>query len=476
MIIKPPFSSVILFCATIFGVDYCYLCASKITYMDIAIKAGQLILALAILVTVHEFGHYLAARAFKTRVEKFYLFFNPWFSVFKKKIGDTEWGLGWLPLGGYVKISGMIDESMDTEQMKQDPQPWEFRSKPAWQRLIIMLGGIIVNLILGFAIYIFILWGYGKTIVPAESNGHGVLVGEVLQKYGFQNGDEIVSMGGQEIRSLDQVGKGIMLRGQREFQVLHSDGSESTILLPADVEYEIFQTEGMNTVSHRYLSIIGAVVDTMEAGKKGVLAGDVVKAVNGIGIMYWDELTTAIQAGKSSEIQLTVARSGEMVDLLLEVDSTGRIGIQLSDDLAAHGLKKEKIDYSFGQAMGAGFGFGYQTLRDYVVSLKFIFTSKGATGLGGIGTIANLYGSKWVWHDFWMTTAFLSFMLAFLNLLPIPALDGGHVAFLTVEMITGKPLPQKFMEYAQTFGIILLLGLMLYANGLDILRGLGLWK
>jgi regulator of sigma E protease len=444
--------------------------------MDIAIKAGQLILALAILVTVHEFGHYLAARAFNTRVEKFYLFFNPWFSVFKKKIGDTEWGLGWLPLGGYVKISGMIDESMDTEQMKQDPQPWEFRSKPAWQRLIIMLGGIIVNLILGFLIYIFILWGYGKTIIAAEGNGRGVLVGEVLQKYGFQNGDKILKMGGKEILSLDQVGKGIMLRGEREFLVQHVDGSESKINLPKDVEYEIFQTEGMSTVSHRYLPVIGSVVDDMEAAKKGLQAGDLIVATDGETINFWDEFTNKLQSSKNQSLAVTINRDGALIEQILDIDSTGKIGIQLSDDLAVHGLEKKQITYSFGAAVGAGFGFGYQTLRDYVVSLKFIFTSKGATGLGGIGTIANLYGAQWVWHDFWMTTAFLSFMLAFLNLLPIPALDGGHVAFLTVEMITGKALPQKFLEYAQTFGIILLLGLMLYANGLDLLRGLGLWK
>jgi regulator of sigma E protease len=264
--------------------------------MDILIKVGQLILALAILVTVHEFGHYLAARAFKTRVEKFYLFFNPWFSVFKKKIGDTEWGLGWLPLGGYVKIAGMIDESMDTEQMKQEPQPWEFRYKPAWQRLIIMLGGIIVNLILGFGIYIFILWGYGKTYVGAEGNGHGVYVGEVLQQYGFQNGDKIVSMGGKEIKSLDEVGKGIMLRAEREFVVLHEDGTEETIKLPEDVEYEIFKTEGMNTVSHRYYPIIGQVVDGLEAHKKGLKAGDAVLAINGNEIKFWDEFTESIKS------------------------------------------------------------------------------------------------------------------------------------------------------------------------------------
>lgn len=444
--------------------------------MDILIKVGQLILALAILVTVHEFGHYLAARAFKTRVEKFYLFFNPWFSVFKKKIGDTEWGLGWLPLGGYVKISGMIDESMDTEQLKQEPQPWEFRSKPAWQRLIIMLGGIIVNLILGFGIYIFILWGYGKTYVGAEGNGHGVYVGEVLQQYGFQNGDKIVSMGGKEIKSLDEVGKGIMLRAEREFVVLHEDGTEETIKLPEDVEYEIFKTEGMNTVSHRYYPIIGQVVDGLEAHKKGLKAGDAVLAINGNEIEFWDEFTESIKSNAGGTLDLTIERAGKIEEISVDVDSTGKIGIAMSTEIAEHGLSKSKIDYSFGEAFSAGIGFGYQTLRDYVVSLKFIFTSKGATGLGGVGTIANLYGAKWVWHDFWMTTAFLSFMLAFLNLLPIPALDGGHVAFLSWEMITGKSLPQKFLEYAQMVGIIFLLGLMLYANGLDILRGLGLWK
>jgi regulator of sigma E protease len=444
--------------------------------MDILIKVGQLILALAILVTVHEFGHYLAARAFKTRVEKFYLFFNPWFSVFKKKIGDTEWGLGWLPLGGYVKIAGMIDESMDTEQMKQEPQPWEFRYKPAWQRLIIMLGGIIVNLILGFGIYIFILWGYGKTYVGAEGNGHGVYVGEVLQQYGFQNGDKIVSMGGKEIKSLDEVGKGIMLRAEREFVVLHEDGTEETIKLPEDVEYEIFKTEGMNTVSHRYYPIIGQVVDGLEAHKKGLKAGDAVLAINGNEIKFWDEFTESIKSNAGGTLALTIERAGKIEEISVDVDSTGKIGIAMSTEIAGHGLSKSKIDYSFADAFSAGIGFGYQTLRDYVVSLKFIFTSKGATGLGGVGTIANLYGSKWVWHDFWMTTAFLSFMLAFLNLLPIPALDGGHVAFLSWEMITGKSLPQKFLEYAQMVGIIFLLGLMLYANGLDVLRGLGLWK
>ena len=339
-----------------------------------------------------------------------------------------------------------------------------------------MLGGIIVNLILGFGIYIFILYGYGKSFVRAEGNGHGIQVGEVLQKYGFQNSDRVLTMGGKEIKSLDELGKGIMLRGERDFVVLHANGEEQSISLPEDVEYEIFATDGMSTVSHRYYPVIGQVVDGLEAHKKGLKAGDAVLAINGNEIKFWDEFTESIKSNAGGTLALTIERAGKIEEISLDVDSTGKIGIAMSTEIAAHGLSKSKIDYSFGEAFSAGIGFGYQTLRDYVVSLKFIFTSKGATGLGGVGTIANLYGSKWVWHDFWMTTAFLSFMLAFLNLLPIPALDGGHVAFLSWEMITGKSLPQKFLEYAQMVGIIFLLGLMLYANGLDILRALGLWK
>lgn len=444
--------------------------------MDILIKAGQLILALAILVTVHEFGHYLAARLFKTRVEKFYLFFNPWFSLYKKKIGETEWGLGWLPLGGYVKISGMIDESMDTEQLKQEPQPWEFRSKPAWQRLIIMLGGIIVNLIIGFLIYIMILWAYGKTVLSSTDPSNGVTVGEVLQKHGFQNGDRILKMGERDVADINEVGKGIMLRGERKFEVQRQNGAIETIVLPDEVEYEIFQTEGMNTVSHRVKAKIGEVVDTLEAGIKGLKPDDVVLSVDGNQIVYWDELTTAIKSKKNSAIDIVVLRNNEEKEFSLAVDSNGVIGIKVSDDLDFHGLSKEKISYSFSDAFSGGISLGVLTLTDYVSSLKFLFTKKGATGLGGIGTIANLFGSEWVWRDFWAQTAFLSFMLAFLNLLPIPALDGGHVLFLFVEMVTGRALPQKFLEYAQMFGVILLLGLMLYANGLDVMRGLGLWK
>lgn len=440
----------------------------------------QLILSLAILVTLHEFGHYIAAKMFKTRVEKFYLFFNPWFSVYKKKIGETEWGLGWLPLGGYVKISGMIDESMDTEQMKQEPQPWEFRSKPAWQRLIIMLGGIIVNLILGFFIYILIFWGYGRKVMDVASIENGYAFGEVLQKYGFDNGDRILSMKGEAFKSGDDAGKAIMLRNARNFEVLKSDGTVQEIALPKDVEYEIFATDGMKTVQPRINALIGDVVDTLEAGKKGLKKGDLVLAVNGKKIMFWDEMTTAIQANKDKEITLTVLRGSSQKDIALMVNEGGVIGVQSDGELANNGFKMKQIKYGLFGAVDFGMHHGYHTLRDYVVSLKFIFTSKGASSLGGVGTIAQLFSPdkddagkpKINWQAFWATTAFLSFMLAFLNLLPIPALDGGHVMFTLIEMVTGRKLPDKFMEYAQMFGVILLLGLMLYANGMDIFRAL----
>lgn len=438
--------------------------------MDILIKAGQLILALAILVTVHEFGHYLAARFFKTRVEKFYLFFNPYFSLYKKKIGETEWGIGWLPLGGYVKISGMIDESMDTEQMKQEPQPWEFRSKPAWQRLIIMLGGIIVNLIVGFFIYMMILVVYGKDEVVSKNPSNGLMVGDVLQKYGFQNGDRILRMGEKKDPSLEDLKKGIMFRDDYKFEVQHQDGTTSSITLPEDVEFEIFYTEGMTTFNHRLKAKIGQVVDTLEAGRKGLKSGDVVVAANNKTIVFWDELTKEIKSNKNGKIQLTVSRNGTLREFNLDIDSVGIIGVGVSDDLAFHGLEIKNNSFGLAQSVSGGIGMGINTLNDYVSQMKFVFTKKGAQGLGGFASIGNLFSPTWDWHHFWGMTAFLSFVLAFMNLLPIPALDGGHVLFLLVEMITGKSLPQKFLEYAQMTGVILLLALMLYVNGLDILR------
>jgi regulator of sigma E protease len=408
---------------------------------------------------------------FKTRVEKFYLFFNPWFSLYKKKIGETEWGLGWLPLGGYVKISGMVDESMDTEQLKQDPQPWEFRSKPAWQRLIIMLGGIIVNLFVGFLIYILILWAYGSSYYDINSNNEGLAVGEVLKAHGFRDGDKILSMEGDKIKSLDEASKGVMLRGSRNFEVLHADGTMSKIQLPEDVDYEIFQTEGMTVFNHRTQPILGEMDASMPGYKLGLRENDRVISVNGKAITYFYELSEILKKNKEKTVKLEYSRNDKTKVISAPVDKNGKIGIAVSNE-----LKLVPVSYNLSESITSGIQRGVQTLGDYTSQLKFIFTKKGVSGLGGFATIGNMFGPQWVWADFWAMTAFLSFILAVMNLLPIPALDGGHVMFLIVEMITRRPVPQKFLEYAQMFGVILLLGLMLYANGLDLLRGLGLWK
>jgi regulator of sigma E protease len=333
-----------------------------------------------------------------------------------------------------------------------------------------MLGCIVVNLVVGFLIYIMIFWGYGKTFVSNESLENGYSFGEVMQKYGFENGDRILSMNGKEVLTSDEINKAVMLRSAREFEVLKQDGTTNSISLPENVEYEVFATEGMQIAQPRILPIIGTVVDTLEAGKKGIKSGDVVVSINDEPIEFWDEMTDRIRANKNNEITLTVSRDNEQVDIMLVVNEEGIIGIGNEGDLTKHGLKLETMSLGLGAAFSEGLSHGYNTLRDYVVSLKFLFTSKGASSLGGVGTIASLFGKTWNWQGFWVTTAFLSFMLAFLNLLPIPALDGGHVMFTLVEMITGRKLPEKFMEYAQMFGIILLLGLMLYANGMDVFR------
>lgn len=441
--------------------------------MGTLIIAAQFILALAILITIHEFGHFLAARAFKTRVEKFYLFFNPWFSIFKKKIGDTEWGLGWLPLGGYVKISGMIDESMDTEQMKQDPQPWEFRSKPAWQRLIIMLGGIIVNLIFGYLVYILVLWHYGDKYYDANVDGRGYQYGEVMRSHGFENGDVILTMGGKDVRNLLDVTKGVMLRGERDFKVQKTDGNVVSIQLPKKVDSDIFQTDGMDVASARIFVIVDSIIADTPAAAAGFKKGDRIVSIGGVETMYFDEFQKGLKDYASSEVEIGVLRDNKPIVLNVAVDSSGRIGFKPNTELEEHGFQMVTDQYSFAQAFSTGLTKGHRTLTDYVAQFKFLFTKKGATQIGGFISIAKIYDSKWNWYRFWLNTAMISFILAFMNLLPIPALDGGHVLFLSVEMITGKTLPQKFLEYAQMVGIILLLALMLYANGNDVV---GLFK
>lgn len=436
--------------------------------MEILIKAGQLILSLSILIVLHEFGHYLPARWFKTRVEKFYLFFDYKFSLFKKKIGETTWGIGWIPLGGYVKISGMIDESMDKEQMKQPPQEWEFRSKPAWQRLIIMIGGVVVNMIVGIVIYILVLFAWGEDYIAPKDVKHGYSFHETYKELGFQDGDNIVALDGEVPFDVMDINKFILLRDIQEITI-ERNGQESKIVLPEDMDMRAFKAGAMNGISPRFTAVIDSVIVAGNAEKAGLQKGDSIIAVNDHTTAYWDQFQTQIKANKSKDVSVIYLRDEVIDSLIVSVDSLGMIGVApvgLSKDIVSH------KDYSFGAAIPGGLKLGMNTLSDYVSQLKFLFTKEGASSIGGFGAFGSLFSPTWDWQVFWGMTAFISIMLAFMNFLPIPALDGGHIMFLLYEMITGRKPNEKLMEYAQMAGIILLLGLLLYANGLDIYKAI----
>ena len=450
--------------------------------MDILIKASQLILSLSILVILHELGHFIPARLFKTRVEKFYLFFDPWFSLFKKKVGNTEYGVGWLPLGGYVKISGMIDESMDKEQMKKDPEPWEFRAKPAWQRLIIMLGGVFVNLILGIVIYTMVLFVWGKEYIPVGALNDGMVIHDEFKIDSsstinkewrkFQDGDNIISVDGEVPFDVTEVNKMILLRGARKIKVRHQNGVEEIVDLPNNIDDIMFQKDAMRIFSPRVPPIIGEIKEDAlgDAKNSDLEEGDLIVSINDTAIYYWDNLVRKIQQNKNKKVKVGYKRNGVIAYDDIEVDGSGILGVQIHDKILSDKIQLKK--YSFLESIPAGWNEAIWSLSDYASQFKFVFTSKGVSSLGGFGTIGGLFKSEWNWQSFWSLTAFLSLMLAFMNLLPIPALDGGHVMFLLYEIIAGKPAPEKFMERAQMVGMILLLGLLVFANGQDIYKAI----
>lgn len=467
----------------------------KILHMDFWIKAAQLFLSLAILVTLHELGHFLPAKLFKTRIEKFYLFFNPWLSIFRyKKVNgvkktswftkespkewnedqhSTEWGLGWLPLGGYVKIAGMIDESMDTEQMKQPAQPWEFRSKKAWQRLIIMIGGVTVNLILGYIIYIGVILMWGQTELKQDKLQAGLSVHPYLKKYHIQSGDIVLSVEGQKVLNLEDLNKGIMLRDARKLTVQHPDGSTENVTLPEEVDQEFFQAGSMPAFGLRSkANVVADIVSGTPAEKAKLKKEDKILMVNEKQIIYFDDLQSELYACKGKSAELTILRGKDTLKLKSDVTKEGTIGFQTNAKVVFDSTAIEKKTYGFGESISIGFSYGTNTLTDYVSQFKFVFTKKGASSIGGFAAIGNMFPPVWDWQAFWLNTALLSIILAFMNILPIPALDGGHVVFLLYEMITGKEAPQKILEYAQYVGIVLLLGLMIYANGNDLIRWL----
>lgn len=447
--------------------------------MEILIKASQFILSLSLLIVLHELGHFIPAKLFKTRVEKFYLFFDYKFSILKKKVGETVYGIGWIPLGGYVKISGMIDESMDTEQMKQPAQPWEFRSKPAWQRLIIMLGGVFVNFVLGIFIYIMLMWAYGENYLPNQSVNakDGIWVQDSLaMKVGLQTGDKILTVDGEKVKKFS--GLTLEFINGNNFQI-ERDGKVIDKKIPTDFISQLMDRgkEAGPMVSIRLPFMIGKIPDNSRNKNSGIQVKDLIIGINGKEKKYYDEIEAEFLKNKGQEITLTVKRNNQNFDIPVSISDKGKLEVNPTNlktsEIAKLGFYDlENIEYSFIEAIPAGWHKSWKTLTDYVKQLKKIFNpSTGAyKGLGGFISIGSIFPDEWSAESFWTITAFLSIMLGFMNLLPIPALDGGHVVFTLWEMITGKKPGDKFLEYAQVIGFVLLLALLLFANGNDIFR------
>jgi regulator of sigma E protease len=440
--------------------------------MEIYIKITQFLLSLSLLIVLHELGHFIPAKLFKTRVEKFYLFFDYKFSIFKKKIGDTVYGIGWIPLGGYVKISGMIDESMDKEQMALPPKPWEFRSKPAWQRLIIMLGGVTVNFILGIFIYIMMFTAWGDNYVAPENVKQGFYVSDLFQSLGFQNGDKILKVNDEVPVNVLDVNKHLFLRDIASIEVNHPDGNSEIIDLPEDIGLQMWTTGNMDAFQPRTFAILDSIVPGSPAFEAGLKKGDIVTAINDQKIAYWDEFTSQVKSNpENKEMKVTVDRDRETESFMIIPDKDQNLGVYTKGYTEDVIILSHK-DYSFSESVVPGFSKAYWTLRDYMAQFKYVFTEKGATSLGGFITIGSIFPSKWDWRSFWSITALLSIMLGFMNLLPIPALDGGHVVFTLYEIISGRKPSDKFLEYAQVTGFIILISLLLFANGNDIYKWL----
>jgi len=441
--------------------------------MDFWIRAAQLILSLSILIVLHEFGHYIPARLFKIRVEKFYLFFDPWFSLFKKKIGDTEWGIGWLPLGGYVKIAGMIDESMDKEQMAEPAKPDEFRAKPAWQRLIVMIGGVTVNIIVGFALYIMILNVWGEEKIDQQKMTNGMAVHPYMEQFGFRSGDKVLTVNGEKLDELEKLGGEIMIFDKRNFTVQHQDGKIENIKLPEDIGYKMFANgaEQAFTARNFFEKVDSVTPNSVAAGMK-LKKGDQFLAVNGQEFTFYDEFSTMVYKNRGKKTEFTVLRGNDTLTLNGKIKGDGKIGFIAKTKPTGDSSAIYHVSYGFGESIGAGISKGYRTLYMNVAQFKYVFTKKGASSLGGFASIGKLFPTTWNWQAFWALTAFISIALAFMNILPIPALDGGHVIFLLYEMITGRAPAQRVMEVAQYFGFFLLIGLLLYANGNDIIKAI----
>ncbi|MEN8227423.1 MAG: RIP metalloprotease RseP [Bacteroidota bacterium] len=434
--------------------------------MDVFIKIAQLLVSLSILIVMHELGHFTLSRIFKVRVEKFYLFFDAGFSLFKKKIGGTEYGIGWLPLGGYVKISGMIDESMDREQMKKPPQPWEFRSKKAWQRLLIMLGGVIVNFLLALFIYILVFFSWGESYVPADRVEYGYMFDSTFVEMGLQNGDKILALDGKKVDKWKLIHHDIVVNQTKIVQV-ERDGRVMDVHLPEGMTSRLLKIQF--PLEPRVPCVISSLVEDGGLIKSGAQAGDQFIAVNGVPVFSYDEFMVQTGGAKNRPFELTALRGLDTIQMQVTTSEEGKFGFY--NKIYLDFFEPVVVRYSFFQSVPAGINHGVDITKSYLKQLKMLFKpeTKAYEELGGFIKIGSIFPSTWDWQSFWNMTAFLSIILAIMNILPIPALDGGHVMFLLFEMITGRKPGDKFMEYAQIVGMVLLLSLLLYANLNDII-------
>lgn len=437
--------------------------------MEVFIKVLQVIACFSLLVLIHEFGHFLFAKIFHTRVEKFYLFFNPWFSIFKFRIGETEYGMGWVPFGGYCKIAGMVDESMDTEQMKSEPKPWEYRSKPAWQRLLIIVGGVLMNIVLAIGIYIGITYAWGDSYIRTKDVEHGFMFSEVAHEIGFRDGDKVLSVGGEYVDNYGQIPAVILLDDARDVQV-ERDGKP--LMLTIDTKYIKAMLKDKEFIALRTPFVVGKVQPEGGAAAGGLMAGDSLVAVDSVPMRWFDEFRAAFAEHKGDTALVTFVRGGERLTAAVPVSREGQVGAYLAGVNLADIYRVSTRQYSFLEAIPVGFGRAFTSIGSYLKQLKLIASpeTEAYKSVGGIIAMGNFFPGEWNWLQFWQITALISIMLAVLNILPIPMLDGGHMVFILYEMITRRTPSDKFMERAQLVGMIIVFGIVILTNGNDILK------
>ena len=437
--------------------------------MEILIKAAQLLLGFSILILIHEFGHFIFARLFQVRVDKFYLFFDPWFSLFKYKPhnGHTEYGIGWLPLGGYCKMSGMLDESMDTEQLAQPPQPWEFRSKPAYARLAILFGGVLFNFLLALVIFSMILFKWGDAYLPLKNMQMGMKYSDTFKEAGFQDGDILIAANGKELERLDNESFRAIIEAKTV--TVSRNGAFVDISMPDGMLQQVIADKQGAPIARYPMIVHHLESDTAPAALAGLKPGDRIVSIDGTPTPSYDDVTGILRGGeKNRSVSIGIVRDGEERLISLTLNENRQMGIYTVSIRDMYSTVS--VSYGFLSSFPAGVRLGVNTLTGYVSSMKYVFTKEGATSIGGFATIASLFPPMWDWHSFWTTTAFISIILAFMNILPIPVLDGGHILFILYEMVTRRKPSDKFMTYAQIAGMAFLFALMLYANGNDVFR------